>query len=218
MNGPLPKRKPFQLFGANSSLPSSSLMGTSSRKLMGGNPRRNTVDDGSPSNTAARVGSFMAPRQEASAETAATFSCAARHSCISTSKCAGLAILSMSCGAGFCSGGAARARLLSSGVLWRSLVAACPAATLVLLVLLPVTAILATAATRRPEQRQADYPGKAQTQKLPATQGHSKNGIATGCRFSCIRHRESPCLARFVTILTAWRRLLVPELPHDSQH
>jgi hypothetical protein len=110
-------------------------------------------------------------------------------------------------------------RLLSSGVLWRSLVAACPAATTIaFLVLLPVAAILATAATRRPKQRQADYPAKAQTQKLPATQGHGKNGIASGCRFSCIRHRESPRLARFVTILTARRRHLVPELSHDSQH
>jgi hypothetical protein len=84
-------------------------------------------------------------------------------------------------------------RLLSSGVLWRSLVAACPtAATIASLVLLPVAAILATAATRRPEQRQADYPAKAQTQELPATQGHSKNGIASGCRFSFLRHRGSP--------------------------
>jgi len=126
--------------------------------------------------------------------------------------------LSMRCGAGsrFWRSGP---RLLSSGVLWRSLVAACPtAATIAFLVLLPVAAILATAATRRPEQRQADYPAKAQTQELPATQGHSKNGIASGCRFSCLRHRGSPCLARFVTILTARRRLLVPELSHDSQH
>src|SRR5215208_195940 len=117
------------------------------------------------------------------------------------------------------SGGVARARPLSSGVLWRSLVAASPTATTIaFLVLLPVAAILATAATRRPEQRQADYPAKAQTQKLTATQGHSKNGIASGCRFSCICHRESSCLARLVTILTARRRHLVPELSHDSQH
>jgi hypothetical protein len=117
------------------------------------------------------------------------------------------------------SGGMARARPLSSGVLWPSLVAACPtAATIAFLVLLPVATILATTATRRPEQRQADYPAKAQTQKPPATQGHSKNGIGSGCRFSCIRHRGSPYLARFVTILTARHLCLVPELPHDSQH
>jgi hypothetical protein len=92
------------------------------------------------------------------------------------------------------------------------LVAACPAATIAFLVLLPAAAMLASATTRRPEQRQADYPGKAQTQKLPATHGHSKNRIASGCRFSCIRHRESPCLARFVTILTARRR------PRSAEH
>jgi hypothetical protein len=130
--------------------------------------------------------------------------------------CVAYARLELILTVGHLSRGPRRASFLQ--VLWRSLVAACPAATIVFLVLLPVTAILATAATRRPEQRQADYPGKAQTQKLPATQGHSKNGIATGCRFSCIRHRGSPCLARFVTILTARRRLLVPELSHDSQH
>src|SRR5215217_7534915 len=55
-------------------------------------------------------------------------------------------------------------RLLSLGVLWRNLVATCPSTTIALLVLLPVAAaILAPAATRRPEQRQADYSGKAQT-------------------------------------------------------
>src|SRR5215204_2749333 len=109
-------------------------------------------------------------------------------------------------------------RLLPVCVLWRNLVAASPAAAIAFLVLLPVAAtILATAATRRPEQRHADYPDKAQTQKLPATHGHSKNGIASGFRFSCIRHRVTPCLARFVTILTGRRRLLVPELSHDSQ-
>src|SRR5215212_7723495 len=100
-----------------------------------------------------------------------------------------------------------------------SLVAACPAATIAFLVLLPVAAaIVATAATWRPKQRPADYPGKAQTQKLPATHRHSKYRIASGLRFSCIRHRVSPCLARFVTILPARRRPLVPELPHDSQY
>src|SRR5215217_5016187 len=96
-----------------------------------------------------------------------------------------------------------RARLLSSSVLWRSLVTASVAA-IAFLALLPVAAtILATAATRRPEQRQADYRGKAQTQKHPATHGHSKNGIASGFRFSCIRrHRLSPCLVRLLPILT----------------
>src|SRR5215208_6270256 len=55
-------------------------------------------------------------------------------------------------------------RLLSLGVLWRNLVATCPSTTIALLVLLPVAAaIVAPAATRRPEQRQADYSGKAQT-------------------------------------------------------
>jgi len=94
-------------------------------------------------------------------------------------------------------------RLLSSGVLWRNLVAACPAATIALLVLLPVAAaILATAATRRPDEREADYPAKAQTQELPATHGHSKNGIASGFRFTCIRHGVSPCLARLSSILS----------------
>src|SRR5215217_1570890 len=95
-----------------------------------------------------------------------------------------------------------RARLLSSSVLWRSSVTASVAA-IAFLALLPVAAtILATTATRRPEQRQADYRGKAQTQKHPATHGHSKNGIASGFRSSCIRHRVSPCLARFLPILT----------------
>ena len=95
-------------------------------------------------------------------------------------------------------------RLLSLGILSRTLVATCPAAIVAFLVLLPVAAaILATAATRRTEQRQADYLGKAQTQEHPATHGHSKNGIASGFRFSCIRHRAPPCLARFVPILTA---------------
>ena len=117
------------------------------------------------------------------------------------------------------SSGVACARPLSSGVLWRSLIAACPTATTIaFLLLLPVAAILATAATWRPKQRPADYPGKAQTQKLPATHRHSKYRIGSGCRFSCIRHRDSPCFARFVTILPARRRPLVPELPHDSQY